>query len=199
MRIAHAAVLCAALALTASRQVQAQTLVADKAPQASRQGFWIGFGFGGGSAGVTCDGCTDERFSGGTARLALGGTVSPNLKIGGESHVWVNTEDSNIDESVGNVSASLYYYPSRTGNVFLQGGVGMSVYSYDDGSMTAEANGLGIILGVGYDIRLGRKFSLTPIFAYSTALSGNLHIDGMDTGFTAKPNFVSLSLSAVWH
>jgi len=198
MRIARAACLCTVLVIGAGRAAQAQ-LVADKAPQASRQGFWIGFGFGGGTAGVTCEGCSSDRFSGATGRLAIGGTVSPNLTIGGESHVWVNTQDQGVDESVGNVSASAYYYPSRTGNLFLQGGLGVSVYSFDDGANTAEASGLGVILGIGYDIRLGRKFSLTPILAYSTALSGSLTFNGQDTGASVKPNFVSLSLSAVWH
>lgn len=198
MRVVPSASLVALLVFGATGASRAQ-LVQDKPLQASRQGFWIGFGFGFGNAGVTCSGCTNDRFSGGTGRLALGGTVSPNLKLGGESHVWINTEDESIDESVANVSASAYYYPSRTGNLFVQGGVGMSAYSYDDGTTTAEANGLGLIMGVGYDIRLGRKFSLTPILAYSAALSGTLQMNGQDTGFSAKPNFVSLSLSAVWH
>ncbi len=198
MRIARA-FLCVALALAAARTTQAQTLIPDKAPQASREGFWIGFGFGGGTAGVSCTMCPTDRFDGGTARVALGGTVNPNLKLGGEAHVWVNTEDEAVDESMGNVSGSAYWYPSRTGNFFLQGGVGASTYSSDDGTNVYEASGVGIILGAGYDIRLGRKFSLTPIFAYSTALSGTLLVNGQDTGFSVKPNFVSLSLSAVWH
>src|SRR5262245_46947454 len=87
-----------------------------------RRGFWIGFGFGWGSGGATCTtGCSD-RFGGGTFRFALGGTVNPHVKIGGDIHGWVNTADQNVDESIGDVTGSVYYYPSKTGNFFLQGG-----------------------------------------------------------------------------
>src|SRR2546423_2475203 len=49
-----------------------------------REGFWIGFGLGYGSANVTCGTCgSGSRTEGVTAFLKLGGTPSRNLLIGG--------------------------------------------------------------------------------------------------------------------
>jgi hypothetical protein len=169
-------------------------------PGHERQGFWIGFGFGGGSGGFNCSsGCADTAGVGGAAvRLALGGTVNRHVKIGGEVHGWVNS-DPDIDESIGTVTGSVYYYPSATGNFFLQGGVGSSVYLKNDGFDEYEATGLGTILGIGYDIFLGRKFSLTPILAYGAGWSGELQRNSSGTGSTLLPNFITLTISPTWH
>jgi hypothetical protein len=164
-----------------------------------RQGFWIGFGFGWGSGGATCSGTCPDRFGGGTFRLAIGGTVNRHFKVGGELHGWVNTNDPNLNESIGNASASVYYYPSTTGNFFLQGGLGYSTYSYDDGIDKAEAYGAASIIGIGYDIYLGRKFSLTPMLSYGAAWTGELTLNGNGTGSTFRPNFLSLTISPTWH
>ena len=169
-----------------------------------RRGFWIGFGFGWGSGGCTGDACGDStsRFGGGTFRLAMGGTVNPHFKVGGELHGWVNTADQNVDETIGNMTVSAYYYPSATANFFLQGGVGYSAYNYDDHGGpfgTAEAYGAALHLGAGYDIYLGRKFSLTPILAFGAALSGELQRNGSGTGASFRPNFLSLTINPTWH
>ena len=54
----------------------------------TRQGFWIGFGLGGGSAKVSCTGCTTGRETGFTGFLKMGGTLSPKVLLGGESSGW---------------------------------------------------------------------------------------------------------------
>ena len=49
-----------------------------------REGFWIGFGLGYGSADISCDNCDSGPRTGGvTAFLKLGGTPSRNVLIGG--------------------------------------------------------------------------------------------------------------------
>src|SRR5690242_1811191 len=48
-----------------------------------REGFWIGFGFGYGSANGTCTGCSSASEGGVTGFLKLGGTLSPNVLLGG--------------------------------------------------------------------------------------------------------------------
>jgi len=164
-----------------------------------RQGFWIGFGLGWGSGGASCDGTCPDRFGGATFRFALGGTVNRHVKIGGELHGWSNTNDPGVTESIGNVTGSVYYYPSASGNFFLQGGLGYSAYNYDDNVDKAEAYGAGSIIGIGYDIYLGRKFSLTPILAYGAAWTGELTLNGSGTGANFRPNFVSLTINPTWH
>src|SRR2546425_5526370 len=54
-----------------------------------REGFWIGFGLGYGSANIDCDNCASGARTGGvTAFLKLGGTPSRNVLIGGAINGW---------------------------------------------------------------------------------------------------------------
>src|SRR3989442_10311259 len=57
-----------------------------------REGFWIGFGLGYGSANITCDSCgSGPRTGGVTAFVKLGGTPSRNLLIGGAINGWAHS------------------------------------------------------------------------------------------------------------
>src|SRR6266496_3476562 len=122
-----------------------------------REGFWIGFGLGYGSANITCDSCgSGPRTGGVTAFLKLGGTPSRNLLIGGAVNGWSHSRGG-ATETMGNITASLYYYP-----VALSGGLGFSNYHVDT-SPSTNGRGWGFTGGVGYDVRVGRNVSLTPV------------------------------------
>ena len=56
---------------------------------AARDGFFIGFGLGGGSFGCSDCGSRESGFAG---HLKLGGTVSPQLLLGAESSAWTKEE-----------------------------------------------------------------------------------------------------------
>src|SRR2546421_10087845 len=68
----------------------AATMARAQYPQ-RRDGFWIGFGLGYGSANITCDNCVDSSSVGGiTGFVRLGGAPSRNLLIGGGGQeVWL--------------------------------------------------------------------------------------------------------------
>src|SRR5438046_9562341 len=83
-----------------------------------REGFWIGFGLGYGSANITCDSCNSGPRTGGvTAFLKLGGTPSRNLLIGGAINRWSHS-GAGATETIGNVPASLYNYPVAASGLF---------------------------------------------------------------------------------
>jgi hypothetical protein len=88
----------------------------------TREGFWFNIGLGAGSLG--CSDC-DERTSGLSGGLALGGTINQNWLLGAFSNGWTKSED----------------------------GV----------TLTAD-NGSGTLLGVGWDLRVGKTVSLTPFW-----------------------------------
>ena len=127
-----------------------------------RQGFWITGGPSYGSLDLGCPGCETDRESGLTLLLALGGTVRPNLLLGGEIEGW-GKEIEGVDLTVGHASGVLYWYPRVTSGLFLKGGVGIASYSADAGPLGEEDDtGLGLHGGIGYDVRVGRNLSLTP-------------------------------------
>jgi hypothetical protein len=163
-----------------------------------REGFWIGVGLGYGSAGISCSSCrSDHRLGSSAATIRIGGTLSSQLLLGGEIDAW-NRSESGVTETVGDVSAVLYYYPRATGTVFLKAGVGAVVYNATT-SPTIDAEGSGVSVGAGIDLYVGRTFSLTPYIDFVTAVSGHLKVEGMDTGVSVRPNLIQIGVAATWH
>jgi hypothetical protein len=138
---------CALLAIlfatTASAQ-QAQT----------RQGFWIGGGLGYGSLG--CNGC--DRLGGVSGYLKLGGTLRQNILVGIETNGWTKSEFGQT-LTMGNMSGAAYFYPMPSNGLFIKGGLGYSIL--DDGFN--NESGFGLLAGLGYDVRVGRNLSITPV------------------------------------
>jgi len=164
-----------------------------------RNGFWIGFGLGYGSANVTCDSCgSGSRTGGVTAFLKLGGTPSRNLLIGGAINGWSH-ESGCATETMANVTAFLYYYPAARSGLFLTGGLGFSDYRVDT-SPSVEGTGWGFTAGVGYDIRVGRNVSLTPVANFVYGGVGDLSVSGGGTFATGwKQNVVDFGLGVTFH
>ena len=165
-----------------------------------REGFWIGFGLGYGSANVTCDTCgSGPRTGGVTAFLKLGGTPSRNLLIGGAINAWSH-QSGGATETMGNVTASLYYYPVASGGLFLTGGVGFSDYNVDT-SPSYDGTGWGFTAGVGYDVRVGRNVSLTPVANFVYGGVGELGLSGGGGTFATgwKQNVVDFGLGLTFH
>ncbi|NIR44906.1 MAG: hypothetical protein GWN99_11420 [Gemmatimonadetes bacterium] len=148
---------------------------------AVHDGFWISFGLGGGRD------FGDEEF-GSAGYIRLGGTVKPRWLVGGEV-VGIFWEESEADISLGNVTFTVIHYPA--GGFFLKGGVGFggrdASVSEGDFRVTTSREGLGLTLGSGFEIRLGRNFFLTP--GVDLLLQT---IDGGNVG-------VVFSLGATWH
>src|SRR3989449_7378890 len=120
-----------------------------------------------GSNSLSCSGgCTfnsGSRGGGPTASIKLGGTPKPSVRLGGEVNVWVKDVGSGVTETVGNVSAAVYLYPSPRSGFFVKGGVGLASFQLSQGSSSVSADGIGLLAGLGYDIRLSNKVSLSPI------------------------------------
>jgi len=156
-------------------------VVPDEAPQA-REGFWIGFGAGYGSASVSTDEFpAEEREGSFTGFLKLGGTLNPQVLLGVESNAWVKSQDD-IRLTLGSVTGTVTFYPKVTSGLFLKGGVGASYMStqvfVDDTTVTVSKTGWGLLAGLGYDVRVGRKVSITPSFNFHFGQPGDIRIDG---------------------
>jgi hypothetical protein len=163
-----------------------------------REGFWIGFGLGYGSANVTCDSCASgDRQGGVTAFLKLGGSPSRNVLIGGAINGWSHSSGG-ATESVGNVTASVYFYPSAASGLFLTGGLGFSTY-YTDTSPEVSGMGWGFTGGVGYDVRVGRNISLTPAVNFLFGSVGDVEADGSPFATGWKQNVIDFGLGVTFH
>ena len=161
-------------------------------------GFWLGFGLGYGSAGVTCDGCNRaSRQDGVTGFVKLGGAPSRNLLIGGAINAWGHS-DGNATETMATITASLYLYPRLRSGFFVTGGLGFSNYRINS-TPSWDGTGWGFTAGAGYDLRFGRDVSLTPVVNYFWGGVGDVSRAGL-TRFTGwRQNVLDVGLGVTFH
>jgi len=164
-----------------------------------RDGFWIGFGLGYGSANITCDNCgSGPRTDGITGFVKLGGTPSRNLLVGGAINAWSHS-DGSATETLTNLTASLYLYPAVRRGLFLTGGLGFSNYHVNS-TPSFDGTGWGFTAGAGYDLRVGRDVSLTPVVNYVYGAVGDVNESGVGRFATGwKQNVVELALGVTFH
>lgn len=135
-----------------------------------RDGLWFNAGLGIGSLG--CEDCGDRETSLGLD-LAVGGTVTPRLLVGGGISGW-SKEENGFTLTVATLEARLRFYPNVESGLFLIGGLGL-------GSIRAEFNGVGdetesgagLTIGAGWDIRVGRNVSITPYWTGTAVTAGD--------------------------
>ena len=128
----------------------------------TREGFWFNLGLGVGSLG--CSDCGDERETGATGGLALGGTISKQWLVGGFSNGWTKTVDG-VTITAGTLVLGARFYPSPTGGFFLVGGIGIGRLDVEvPGFGSVGETGTGALLGLGYDVRLASNVSMTPFW-----------------------------------
>jgi len=165
---------------------------AQRAP--ARKGFWVGVGGGSGSLGQSCGGCTG-RTTAGTAYLKLGGTLNERWRLGVETDTWVKVAGGTTVVA-GNASLAAYYYPMPARGLFLRGGVGFAYYQ--EQHQTNAAIGLGLVGGVGYDLKIGAGFALTPFANLNWGSVGDV-VRGLTTIRAVKQTLTQVGLGVTWH
>ncbi|MBL8137918.1 MAG: outer membrane beta-barrel protein [Acidobacteria bacterium] len=135
----------------------------------TRGGFWFSGGLGVGSLG--CEDC-DEREISGAADISLGGTLGDRLLLGVGLAAWSKEEDG-ATLTASTLEARLRFYPIAEKGFYLTGGLGLGSLRVEfDGIGDDTQNGVGLTLGLGWDIRVGRNVSVTP-FWHGTAVSAD--------------------------
>jgi hypothetical protein len=133
--------------------------------ESSRHGLWLGLGLGAG--GESYDLSTGAGYSEvlyrPTVSLRLGGTVSQQLRLGGEVLSWINEEGDAV-ESLTSALFVAQFYPVSALGLYLKGGLGIgrNAIDFDDGFDVGDTGFAGL-LGAGYELRLGRRFYLNPV------------------------------------
>ena len=129
-----------------------------------RRGFWIAAGVGVASIDASADDLDVDRGGGVDISLALGWTLAPQFLVGVELVGYSVTLTRSQQESEAtdvDVVATLTYYPRQRSGFFVKAGAGPSFFnSLDDDSPEISGKGFAVMGGVGYDLYLGRNFSL---------------------------------------
>jgi hypothetical protein len=183
------------LTISAALLVIGSTAVQAQRPQ-TRQGFWIGFGLGWGSLGVSCGtpDCRTGRTGAASGYLKLGGTLSPHFLLGGETNGWTK-EEERTTVTAANASLAAYYYPQPAGGLFLKGGAGIATFKEEGGD---AASGVGLVVGLGYDFRVGPNVSITPVANFNWGRVGDV-TGPIDVTPDVKQNIIQLAVGVTFH
>lgn len=150
-----------------------------------RSGFWFSAGLGWGSLG--CQNC-GSRTGGLSGNLALGGTLSNKVLLGVSANGWTKSENGST-LSVNAITAAARFYPSARSGFFLIGGLGIGTVSAAvSGFGSGSETGFGALLGLGYDMKIGPKLSLTPYwngFAMNSS-STDANVGQIGLGITVR-------------
>ncbi len=139
----------------------------------NRNGFFIGFGVGAGSAGWDWGSETlggDESTGGGAGNFRIGGAIRNDITVGLESSGWVREED-NATVSLSVATFGVTFFPGNMG-LYARGGFGFgsanSETEIGDLTLSTTDTGFAFLLATGYEFRLSDKFALGPQveFAY---------------------------------
>jgi hypothetical protein len=145
-----------------------------------RKGFWVGFGGGYGSAiaNADCPDCGGGNREGSFAGFfKLGGTLNERVLLGVESNAW-RKEQEGVRLTLGNVSGTVTFYPQASSGFFLKAGLGLAYMDTQVENVSINKTGLGVLGGLGYDIRVGRNISITPCANYYYGKPGDVTVLG---------------------
>ncbi|MGH7674831.1 MAG: outer membrane beta-barrel protein [Gemmatimonadales bacterium] len=186
------------VALVAGLVCTAVPLSAQRA-QPTSNGFWFGATLGPGWVRVGCDICDADRGWGPSGALRLGGRVSRKVLIGAEATGWLGGEGSGaqeVNERLWGVSAAAYWYPNPRRPLYWKGGIGLLSYRNEDDANTFTSSAVGVQLGAGWDLRVGRNWFLTPsLNLFIASLASELNVNGAEIQDSANLSLVQVALA----
>lgn len=160
-----------AVSVVDTASAQRRRGLVDVTRSGDRGGFWIGIGVGAGTESSKLDG--ESRYTDGltkpTFSIRGGGTVNPNLRLGGELFGWTDRHyDSqaadNVTSYFGGLLLTGQFYPSRRSGFFVKGGLGVTRSGEDLAGPGGDLHedGFGYSVGAGYEIKLSPAVFITP-------------------------------------
>jgi hypothetical protein len=172
------------------------------APTSDRSGYSVSLGLGGASTALTDgSGAASDRENGASGYLRVGKGFTPSVMLGVELNGWNKTENGGTART-GMLSMIGQWYPSLTNGFFAKAGVGLGRTTIDDNTAPTskfEATGLGGQLGMGYDMAIARRWSITPYVNYLATKGATMKIDGTDTNQKMGANYFQYGLGLSWH
>jgi hypothetical protein len=130
--------------------------------------------------------------------LKGGLTLNPSLTLGAETNGWRHDEEG-VERWHGTLNLLLNWYPRYAGGLHLKGGLGLTYYRASDAEDAFTSTAFGPQLGVGYDLPVGSRLSVTPQFDITTAGFGDLKFNGEPVTNSAVYQFIRIGIGLTWH
>src|SRR5262245_41885777 len=135
---------------------------------------WLSAGAGGGWSRVACAICRVQRNLGPTGYVRFGANLRPGVLLGVEANGWTRVPDEDEREWVGAFSAVGYLYPRPGGTLYVKGGLGFLTYHATDDDDELSLSSPGVVLGAGYEFRVGSSLMLTNYVNLHASSFGSL-------------------------
>jgi hypothetical protein len=164
---------------------------------ASREGFWFGGGLASALSDVSCNVCIEDSKSVMSGLLRGGFTLSPRLLLGLEILGTDNSEDG-VNERILGFSGIGYLYPTG-GGLFFKGGLGMLKFKADDDTDELTATLLSLQVGVGYELPVSHRVSLSAFSALTTTANGDLDYNGSRVTSDMNVTLIQFGLALTMH
>ena len=171
-------------------------------------GFNFAFGIGRGSMSLKCKGCETTPQADISGQVRVGYTVKENLYAGVELLGFQKAQIVNLETVQASFAFGggvLLWYPRRYGDAFFKFGAGMSHSSGTFNAGTAqqptalELNSPTFLGGVGFDIRMGRTFSLTPYIDYFYVVGSDATLGANTAPVTVNSSVLNIGLALTLH
>ena len=183
-------------------------LVAGAQRDETHRGYNFAFGIGRGSMSLKCKGCETTSQADLSGMVRVGYTIKENLFAGVELLGFQKAQIVNLETvqaTFGFGGGALLWYPRRYGDGFLKIGAGWSHSSGTFNAGTAqqptklELNTPTLLGGVGFDVRMGRTFSLSPFVDYFYAIGSDATLGANTTPVTVNSSVLNLGLALTYH
>jgi hypothetical protein len=103
------------------------------------------------------------------------------------------------DTTLASLLGAVYLYPAPSTGYFLKAGVGVSSQAENSKDSTTS-HGLGLSVGTGYDIPIGRRVFLTPTVSFVRASLGDMQAAaGLVSLHGVRHSVIDLSVGVVLH
>lgn len=192
MRVRYLSFVCSALFWSSVLLTSGARPLAAQA-ESPHEGPWYGVSVGAGWDRMSCGICAGERRGGLAATVRAGGTLNPGLLLGGEAGGWSNNSGG-VDEFLASFGAVLHWFPDPAGPLQLKGGFGYLSYRASDIENTLSTTSFGPLVGIGYDLRVGRSLAVTPSASWMFTPFGDLTFNDTRVRGDARSSFIQIGV-----
>ena len=113
--------------------------------------------------------------------VAAGGTLTPNLLLGGQLSGWAPMDDR--DMAVVAIMAVMQYYPFERRGFHLTAAGGIGGVEFDEGDVNIHTEGTAFEIGAAWDLPMGKNGAITPFVSLLVITNGK------DVTVTNAPSF----------
>ena len=149
-----------------------------------RGGPWVDAGIGYGRLRLTCDSCNIAAAGGMEFTVTVGGAPTRNVLLGLQAQGWFQSRDQRVQS----LMAIVQWYPWEAAGAFVRAGTGIvwGPVTPATGNQTAAARstGVGLDLGLGYDLPVTRHYGIAVQAAWHVAALGDLIVAGQHANDT---------------